>query len=129
MAPRQTQRTSQDRTTKYLVSDEQLESLRDEMLQAGFPAAIANTFTGLMVSESVTDAWCPHCNSPVKVRDPDWRRYRQVAELILNYLRGKPAERREVDVTHRLIRRREELEALSDEELLQIEAGEWTPQS
>jgi hypothetical protein len=114
-----------DRSTKYLVTDEELDALLEEMLAAGFPAAIARNFTALMVSETVTDAWCRSCNGPAEVRYPDWRGYRGLAELILNYLRGKPAEKKLVDVTHRLVRRREDLEALSDEELVQIEAGEW----
>src|SRR5256885_7371841 len=117
--------SGQDRSARYLVSNEQLDELLLEMLEAGIPTAIARTFTTLVVTETVTDAWCKNCNEPVKVRYPDWRGYRQLAELILNYLRGKPTEKKQVDISHRLIRRRDDLEALSDEELLAIEEREW----
>lgn len=113
-----------DRATKYLVTDAELDGLHEEMLANGMPPAIARSFTALMVSENVTDVECPHCGKRAKVRYPDWRGYRQLAELILNHLRGKPVERKQIDITARLAKRVEDLDSLTDEELLAIEQGQ-----
>lgn len=81
-----------------MVTDEQLDQLLTDLLANGWPEAIARMAVSMLDSEAVTDTFCPQCVERVKVRHPDFKNYHRTMELILNYLKGKPSEFRQVDV-------------------------------
>lgn len=77
--------------------------------------------------EKLEEGWCFDCNGPGRLRHPDWNARRKTIELLLAHKIGKPTERRVIDINQRVVHAREELEALSDAELVEIAEAEWKP--
>lgn len=111
----------------YAITDEEIEEGRAWIAQAGWPPMLVKAFLRHLDADLVADGWCPNCNCRVKVRYPNYAGFVSVAKLVAEYRLQKPAQKRELTINARLIQSQAELEALSDEELLAIEEGEWEP--
>lgn len=109
------------------LEEQQAADLEQDMVGKGVPAALAQRL--LLLTDTTKPMWgyCPDCHRIVKPDFPDTNAQLQAIKLVLEYLVGKPTERRTIDVNIRAIQAREELEQLSDAELLQIAEGEWEP--
>jgi hypothetical protein len=110
---------------KYQITEDDVDRCRDWLLQSGWPEMVVKGFLKHLDADLVADAWCPHCNSRVKVRYPNYAGFKNVVQLASEYLLRKMSEVRELRITGRVVH---ELESLSSEELEQIAEGEWTPQ-
>ena len=108
----------------YGIGDEERQELIDWIATLEVPAALQKTLAKGTDLEMVADAWCPNCSGRVKVRHPDYKGCASFIKLLFEYKLQRPSEKRELHVTGRVLH---SLEELSDEELLQVEAGVWEP--
>lgn len=54
---------------------------------------------GLLSISRLTWAWCPDCKKKVQVDYPDYKGQGYLISMLLDQAKGKPTERREVDIT------------------------------
>ena len=107
-----------------ILTPHQLDELRAALRDKGFPEA-AIELVIYQVSQTEPDwAYCPKCHQKVKADFIDRKAINDGLKLIVDHVVGKPSERKQVDVNVLVTRKREELESLTDAELLQIADGE-----
>lgn len=54
---------------------------------------------GLLSLDRLVWAWCPDCKKKVQVDYPDYKGQAYVVGMLLDQAKGKPVERREVEIT------------------------------
>lgn len=88
---------------------------RQALLAASVPELTVEVLVGQLDGTKANWAFCPHCRQNVKVDVRDTRTQFNAAKLALEYLIGKPKERKEVDITVS----QKPLAEMSDDELEQ----------
>lgn len=80
--------------------------------------------------EKLSEGWCFKCDGPGRLRHPDFAQRHKTIELLLAHKIGKPTERKVIDINTKVELVRENLEQLSDAELVQLaeaEDAQWKP--
>lgn len=100
-----------------------IEGVVDGLAATGkFREKLEETLWSMLDSERLEWAYCDNCRSKVRVPYPDYRGRAQALATFLDQAKGRPTERRELEVKVRTL---SEMEQLSDEELQRfIEAGQ-----
>lgn len=86
-----------------------------------FPEAIRSMLWEMLDARKVGWGYCDGCRQKIPIEFPDYKGRMQALQMLLAEAKGRPTERREVEVKVRTL---QEMEQLSDEELQRfIEAG------
>lgn len=82
-----------------LLTPEQIDELRAALTGIGFPGAITALVMEQLTQTQPDWGYCPKCRQKVRADFPDRKARVKAIETVLGYVIGKPAERKQVDVT------------------------------